>query len=206
GSVPARYHCAGRPMAAWAFLVSPLIWMAPDAYWPLVLASVVLGFAGLWAFHDLLQALFPESPFETALLTAGLGVFPVVVAGTVDLNPDHGVLVFFLLVLRALVRDKPLQATLAGSLLVFTKEPGALLYALAICIWAAKLLIRRERFSPAWPLAIPLAAFGAFVIVRSQAGADPLWHPAGGRASLVAIFTTFRLNRAFGAQLLGIFV
>lgn len=214
GSFPGSYNCAGHPTAVWAWLVSSLLWMAPDKYWPLVVASVALGLAALWAFFDLLRALFPQSEIESALLTACLGAFPVVVSGTVDLNPDHGVLVFFLLALRAIVRERPRQAALFGLALVFTKEPGVLLYALATGLWALILVARREgtvpeklrRLARAWPLSLPLAAFGGFMVFRSRGGVDPLWHNFG-HVSLLDTFTTFRLlDQSFIGQLLGIFV
>ena len=214
GTFPAAYNCAGHPTATWAFLVSRLLFLAPDSFWPLLLVNVALGVLGLLAFLDLLRALFPDGEHEALLLTACLGVFPVVAAGTVDLNPDHGVLVFFLLVLRALIRARPVEAALFGLLLAFSKEPGVLLYGLAAVLWTLVFVTRRsgtpreklDRIARAWPLALPLLAFGAFVWKGSRGGANPLWHAPGG-IPLLETFTSFKLmDPPFLAQLIGIFV
>ena len=211
---PFDYDCGGHPTAAWARLISLLRWMAPESYWPLVLASVALGIAGLWAFHELLQTVFEAPPLEAALLTACVASFPVVAAGTVDLNPDHGVWVFFLLGLRALLRGRRWQAALFGLLLAFSKEPGVLLWSAAILLWAAILVARRQgpldeklkTLGRAWPLLLPVAAFGAFVLYGARGGRDPLWHELG-EVNLLETFTTFSLTRrSFVAQLRGIFV
>lgn len=212
-SFPAEFNCAGHPTAAWAALVASLRWMAPHAAWPLVLVSVALGIAGLWAFRDLTR-LLGAGEWDSALLTACLGLFPVVVSGTVDVNPDHGVWVFFLLALRSLLRGGLVEAALFGALLVFTKEPGVLLYALAAGLWALILVARREgqvrdklrRLLGAWPLVLPLVGFALYVLRGAAAGEDPLWHVANDHP-LLDTFTTFRLfSPAFVAQLLGIFV
>ena len=119
-----------------------------------------------------------------------------------------------LLALRAIVRERPRQAALFGLALVFTKEPGVLLYALATGLWALISVARREgtvpeklrRLARAWPLSLPLAAFGGFMVFRSRGGVDPLWHNFG-HVSLLDTFTTFRLlDQSFIGQLLGIFV
>ena len=214
GLFPFDYNCAGHPTAAWSLASSALLWMAPDSYWPMLLASVVLGAAGLWAFFDIVRLAFAESEIEAALLTACFGLFPVVVAGTVDLNPDHGVLVFFLLALRSLLRGRLLLASLFGALLVFSKEPGVLLYGLAIAVWALLLVARREgsvgeklrRLGRAWPLLLPLAGFATSLLLRLRMSDEALWHLAGDRP-LIETFTTFRLlDAGFIAQLIGIFV
>ncbi|TMA29599.1 MAG: glycosyltransferase family 39 protein [Deltaproteobacteria bacterium] len=211
---PAVFNCAGHPTIAWAAIMSALAWFAPARFWPLLLVSVAIGVVGLLAFHDLVLALFPDAEIEALLLTACLGVFPVVVAGTVDVNPDHGVLMFFLIVLRALVREKPRQAALAGLLLVFSKEPGVLLYCLAVGLWVLLFVTRRagtpeekaRRLLRDWRLAAPLLAFGIYLVSASLHGFDPFWQDVSGRKPLLETFTTFRIDQAFLAQMLGIFV
>ena len=109
--------------------------------------------------------------------------------------------------------ERPRQAALFGLALVFTKEPGVLVYALATGLWALLLVARREgtvpeklrRLARAWPLSLPLAAFGGFMVFRLRGGVDPLWHNFG-HVSLLDTFTTFRLlDQSFIGQLLGIF-
>lgn len=208
------FNCAGHPTTAWAAILTPFVWLAPERLWPIVLVSAALGVVGLLAFYDLVLAICPGADREAALLTLCLGVFPVVVSGTVDINPDHGVLVFFLLLLRALVRGKIGQAGAIGLLLVFTKEPGVLLGGLAAGVWALVFVIRGSdgarakvrRLLQAWPLAVPPAAFGVYVLAAAASGADPLWHTGDRPVPLLRTFTTFHVDQAFRAQLVGIFV
>jgi hypothetical protein len=207
------FRCAGHPTTAWALISSVLAWLAPDRFWPLLVVSIGLGILGLLAFQDLVLAIFPEAGVEAAVLTACLGVFPVVVSGAVDINPDHGVLVFFLLMLRALVRGKVRQAAAAGLLLVFSKEPGVPLGGLAAGLWALLIVAgerawrdRVRRLAELWPLALPPLAFGLHVLSARAGGINALWREPGQTQSLLRTFTSFSLDQPFLAQAAGIFL
>ena len=217
GPFPAAYVCADHPTIAWAAVASLLSHLAPYRYGPVLVMQVLLGAVALWAFFDLARSLFPERARDAVLLTACLGVFPLVVAGAVDPNPDFGVLAFFLLLLRALLRGRFVEAGVAGVLLSLSKETGVLLLGLATGAHALLFLLRSPgapavrlrallRYAPT--LAGPVA-FALWLALRpAQPGlhGGPLW---GGQSlgDILRVLLSVDLGHpVFRAQLAGVFV
>ncbi|MBS2024960.1 MAG: hypothetical protein JST92_21385 [Deltaproteobacteria bacterium] len=126
---PHDYVCWTHPLLVWGPLVSAPGRLWPNAYLPFLLVSIGLGVLGLRAFHRLASRLPGIAPSIAWLLTLCLGVWPTVVSGTVDVNPDFGVLAFFLCMLDALASGELPKAALFGVLATFCKETGALLTA-----------------------------------------------------------------------------
>jgi hypothetical protein len=100
----------------------------------LLLANVVLAWGALWAFHAILQEIWPGEgrAVDRALLTIALAVHPLMLASLVQLNTDFGVFVFFLLALALLWRAQRWLGAAAGLMLCFSKETGALAYAVLL--------------------------------------------------------------------------
>jgi hypothetical protein len=111
------------------------------------------------------------------LLVVAAGVHPVLLSSAVNLNPDFGVTVFFLLTLRALLRGSVVGAALAGTALTFSKEPGVVLFLLAVGLHALLFVIpgpspgRARRLLRRWPLALPPVLLLLFYVV----GNNGLW-------------------------------
>lgn len=215
GSFPLDFNCANHPTFAYTGLVSLLQRLVKGQYWPLLLGNLAIGLAGLFAFYDLAKALFDENEADALILTACLGVFPVYLAATVNVNPDAGLVAFFVLAVRSLVRDRPLQAALTGFLLSFTKETGVVLYSLAVGTWALVMVLRADgpvryklqRLVRHWAFLVPPLLFVLFLVFnpRRRTGDVALWGTSP--KDLFATFTTFKLtDRVFLAQLAGIFL
>lgn len=217
GPFPAAYVCADHPTVAWAAIASLLSHLAPDRFGPVLVMQLLLGALALWAFFDVTRLLFPERERDALGLTACLGVFPVVVAGAVDPNPDFGVLVFFLLLVRALLRERFLEAGAVAVLLSLCKETGVLLVVVTAGVHALLALLRAPgslavrlravlRYAPT--LAGP-AAFGAWLALRPARPGSPHGQLWGGHSlgDLVRLLFSLDLQHpVFRAQLAGIFV
>ncbi len=103
---------------------------APGSTVPIVIVNLVLAAGGLVAFGALLQRLAPGDDWwvERALLVTVLAVHPLISATLIQVNPDFGLYVFFLLTLALLVWRRYRWAALAGLMLCFSKETGALAF------------------------------------------------------------------------------
>lgn len=113
----------------------------------LLLANVLLAWGALWAFHAILFALWPseERVVERALLTTALAVHPLALASLVQLNSDYGVFVFFLVCLAFFWREQRWLAAAAGLVLCFSKETGALVYAVLVAALVTERVVRVAR-------------------------------------------------------------
>jgi hypothetical protein len=136
--------CENHPTIAYALIVGLLARAVRGAYWPLLVMNAALGVVALRAFLDLARDVFPDRPWQARLLTACLGVFPVFLSGAISVNPDFGVMAFFVLLLRDLLRGRRARATLWGILLSFCKEVGALLLVAAVVLHALLFVLRRD--------------------------------------------------------------
>src|SRR5262249_11529533 len=112
----------------------------------------------------------PLSRTETVVLTALLAFHPAVLASSLNVNLDIGVLAFFLLYTLALVRGRFGLAALAGVGLVLSKETGALLLPLSA---AALLRVAPGRRRTAWltraarGLVIPAGLYVAYLLYKT---------------------------------------
>jgi hypothetical protein len=212
---PLRLNCFGHPSMAYMSIVSAGERLAPGNEWLLNLANLLLSLLATAAFHSIVLALWPKmrGTIEAFLATSLFAVWPAVAAASINLNPDHGVLVFFLAYVAALLhRNLPLAAA-SGLLLVFSKEPGLLLYPAAT---AVHLLVdvwlepgpggrRVRRTLLRWPLAVPALAFAAYAGATVASGRNLLWAARGSTAGMVGTFTSFDpTDRLFLAYLAGV--
>src|SRR5262249_38718577 len=84
---------------------------------------------------------------EHICLTAIYAFFPGILCHVFHLNPDFGVLNFFVLLLLFLLRNQVGLAAFFGTLMTFTKETGAALYVVSI---VAYLLIQESLTFSFW--------------------------------------------------------
>jgi hypothetical protein len=204
-----RLACADHPTHGYVLFTSLLSRAVPGRFWPILAMNVVLGLLGLRAFRSIAQQLAPELRTDALLMTAAFGVFPVLLAGTVSPNPDLGVAAFFLVLIDALLRQRRAAAFLAGLFLVFSKEPGVVLLALAAAVHGAMFVARspgelRDKLRRlGWyaPLLVPVALIAWWFHYEASRRGGVMW---GGTSvsGLLPTFTTFSLTDAkFQAQL-----
>ncbi|MBI3504329.1 MAG: hypothetical protein HY059_05765 [Proteobacteria bacterium] len=153
----------------------------------LLLANVLLAWAALWAFHAILAVLWPGDArtLDRALLTTVLAVHPLMLASLVQLNTDFGAFVFFLLAMALLWRGERWLGAAAGLMLCFSKETGALAYAVLVATLGVARALGPAAAPGApsersfengrlcariagaarqlWPAALPLVAYAAFL-------------------------------------------
>lgn len=178
---------------------------APDAIWPLQLANLaLLGLAALALGRILGRVLPPDAqPGERRVAVALLLVHPVALASVVQPGLDLGVMVFALVALACLLEARWWGAGIAGTLLVFSKEPGVLVYAAIVAARLVAVDVPRP-----WRLGalrgLLVAAVAAMLVVREtwwEAHALPL-----ALLAAIAGFWLARPRRALGREELRGFV
>jgi hypothetical protein len=147
----------------------------PGSTVPIVIANIVLAAGALVAFGALLKRLAPGDAWweERALLVTMLAAHPLISATLVQLNPDFGLYVFFLITLALLVWRRYRWAALAGLVLCFSKETGALAFGVMIGLYTLfRFFNDAQPASTRWrelareiaPLALPVVAYIAFLV------------------------------------------
>jgi hypothetical protein len=218
---PSSWACCGHPTHAYMLWLASFQVISPGSAALIVVGNVVLGGGALAAFFALSRKVDPagRGRFEAIALVTALATHPAFLAGTVFLNPDFGVVTFFLVCLWALLSERYRAAVAAGLMLVFSKETGFLLYAAAIGLWTLFFVTRgpldpaskREILRRRIPLGIPVIAFLAYFsgrVFSSPQGGAILWEATRTTSeSLPSMFLSLRLLDAkFQAALLAIFV
>ncbi|MFI5309849.1 MAG: hypothetical protein ACHQQ3_01340 [Gemmatimonadales bacterium] len=167
-------RCGGHQSQLYMGLLALADRAAPGSTVPIVMVNLVLAAAALIAFAALLRRLAPGVDWwaERALLVTVLAVHPLIAATLVQVNPDFGVYVFFLITLALLVWRRYRLAAIAGLMLCFSKETGALAFGVLLGLHA--LFRRFDGTAPAsarWraiarevaPAIFPAVAYAVFL-------------------------------------------
>ena len=168
------YRCANHVSHAYAAIVAFAQRMAPHSPVPMIAANAALFALAAAALWRILGRLFPDHSHMTgrALTTAAFLVHPVLLAALVQPGLDFGVLVFALCAIAAAVEGRVGALAVAGALLVFSKEPGLLVYGVVAAFYAWRAVLPSN---VRWPLArAVLLAVGSFLVVYNLSP----WHPA----------------------------
>jgi hypothetical protein len=181
------YRCANHVSHAYTAIVSLAQRMSPYSPLPMLAANAVLFAVAGVAFWRILGRVFPDYSHATgrALTTAAFLVHPVILAALVQPGLDFGVLVFALCVIAAAVEGRVGAVAITGSLLVFSKEPGLLVYAVVATFYAWRAVLPDTL---RWPLArAALLAVGSFLVAYNLAPFHPAILPAAAAVSLGAL-------------------
>jgi hypothetical protein len=173
----------------------------------LVGLAAVLAFYGLvtWATADRL------SRAEAVLMTALFAFHPAILANSINVNLDIGVLAFFLLHTLGVVRERVAFAAVAGIFLVFSKETGLLLLPLSV---AGLLLVDPGRRRKAWlakvapALLVPALLYAAYLLYKTLVRRRPVfWEGLGSGTELGSkLLNPFQVDGYLITQLLQLFV
>jgi hypothetical protein len=217
---PSKLQCAGHPDYAFMLLTALPQLVRPASFVPMLCAAALLGVVGICAFGAALGVLFPgpERRHERWLLTAAMAFNPVIVASFVNVNPDDGVLAFFLVCIWATVSRREGVLVASGVMLCFCKEGGALLYALLVGVhlWLdasrapGGLREKLGALRPAIRLSAPLVAFAGALAARTVFSQPVLWkgesHGGESHGAVWAQLLSFQIDDpAFHQYLAGIF-
>ncbi|MDQ6830999.1 MAG: hypothetical protein M3081_19220 [Gemmatimonadota bacterium] len=199
-------RCANHPGLAYIGIHAIVQSVAPYSR-PLMLAvDCALATLGLFAFYRILLRCFPgeDRALERALVLLALSVNPVLLANIVQPNLDLGVVVFFLCCLWAVVEERVVPLAIAGTLLVFSKETGMMLYGLLGGLYGLMMILRApmsrtEKVAKIrrWlPALLPLLLFVLYLLAVTMIEMPALWASPDvetARPSVLDQFLTIRL-------------
>ena len=134
---PINFNCFGHPSMLYMLLFAPGQWLSGGSAILLNLTNVALGCLAIAAFWIITGVFWPRSEArgDRLLGTAILVVWPAALANSLNVTPDYGVFVFFLLFLAALLKEKIGLASLFATFLAFSKETGVALYGLTTLLY-----------------------------------------------------------------------
>jgi hypothetical protein len=174
------------------------------------LANLVLSLIAIYAFYRIAVALFTPGA-DAALLTLIFAAMPVWTASSINLNPDFGVLVGFLIAVAMLLECRLAWATAAGVFMVLSKEIGLLLWlALAGLETLFAITTRGDRVRALLKRSMyaipPIAYFAAGKWLQSRA-LPTTWSKAQPTESLIWTFLRLDLtDRHYAAYITDLFV
>lgn len=133
----AQYRCAGHIAESYVVPLAIVARLVPQSAAALLLANVLFLALGAVALWRLMRSAFPgeEHRAGRSLVVGAFLVHPVVLASVVQPGLDLGLLVFSLCALAAAVEDRRWTLVLFGVCLIFSKEPGILLYGSIAAVW-----------------------------------------------------------------------
>jgi hypothetical protein len=133
----AQYRCAGHIAESYVAILALAARIIPDTPVALLLANVLLLVLGAVALWRLARSAFPgdEHRVGRSLVVGAFVVHPIVLASVVQPGLDLGLLVFSLCALAAAVEGRRCTLVLFGICLIFSKEPGVVLYGAIAAVW-----------------------------------------------------------------------
>jgi hypothetical protein len=181
-------RCGGHQSQLYMGLLAITQLASPGNLSAIVAMNLALAIGALGAFAVVLRQLLPDEEWrwQRAQLVTVIALHPLIAATLIQLNSDFGVYVFFAMTLAAIVCRRYALVALAGLMLCFSKETGALVYAAALGLHLLFRLFEEkgsngERLQSilrdAWPAMLPLIAFAAFLIWWSATqGSYAVWN------------------------------
>ena len=167
-------RCGGHQSQLYMGLLALTQLGGPGNLQAIVAMNLALAFAALASFAAVLRRLAPGEAWrwQRALVVTIVAVHPLVAATLLQLNSDFGVYAFFAMALAAIVCRSYRLAALAGLMLCFSKETGALIYCAALGVHVMFVAAEergtafarvRSALRNAWPAFVPLVAYAAFL-------------------------------------------
>lgn len=163
------YRCAGHISQSYVALLVLAQRFAAGSPIPMLAMNALLLALGAGALFRLLRVVFPspEHRVERSLVVAAFLVHPVILASAVQPGLDFGMLIFSICALAAVLEGRRWAVVLFGVLLVFSKEPGVLVYGviLLVALWrdALRRLIPNGAY---WLGVVVLAALTLLNLIR----------------------------------------
>ncbi len=181
-------RCGGHQSQLYMGLLALTQLASPGNLTAIVAMNLALAIGALGAFAVVLGRLLPaeEWCWQRAQLVTVIALHPLIAATLLQLNSDFGVYVFFAMTLAAILVRRYRLVALAGMMLCFSKETGALVYAVALGLHVlfraleqkgsagerARVVVREM-----WPSLLPLLAYAAFLTWWSATqGSYAVWN------------------------------
>ena len=182
-------RCAGHPSQAYIGVLALVQRLHPGSPALLIAGNAALLALLAIAFARVLRRIFPAAELapERAWLLAALLVHPVLLAGVVQPGLDLGACVFLVCALAALLEGRVWPTVAFGLLASFSKESGALLYAVLVGVYALTLGAPRPR-PPRVYRALLGALLATLLVGRFASRVRGWWGPTlGDRWGLIAL-------------------
>jgi hypothetical protein len=213
-----NYYPFGHASVLYYLLVGFFVKLAPGSVVAFQLAMTFVTCLGAYGFYQLLnhytQGTRPlADPLTKALLTFSFAVHPLILGASFNFCLDHGLMCFFLLYYWFCISKNPIAAALAGTFMVFTKEPGVLLLPipiLAVLIESTARSRMRILKSMLAAAVVPLLFFGGSYVFRKyfQAG-SAVWEQTSQKSlqeTAAMYLNIFRWNSISITNLIHVFV
>jgi hypothetical protein len=198
GLNPLNFNCFGHPTMMYMTILALGQALSPGSAFLLHSTNILLGLVSIAALAQVLRRVLPGSEWrvERILAVSIYAVYPALAANCLNLNPDYGVLVFFLVTMALLVSGRFAWAALAAAFLVYSKETGLLLYLLMMGLYLAiyvlpgpgpwkhrvRQALRRSMFFS------PALFFAGIALLRASGPEPARWQGSGGLADLLKVF------------------
>ena len=175
----------------------------------LIAVNAIILALGVAGFHRLTRVAFPDDAqrVDRALLSAVFMLQPPLLASVVQPGLDLPVLVGAVWTIALLIERRWAWTAVVGTAMMFSKETGVMLYGLFLGCWALwsvrgsrdNLQAQWEELRAAWPVAIPLVVFGAYIAFYKifRPGQPAMW-TAGIDTPLVKQFLVPRVDAYLG--------
>ena len=133
----AGYRCAGHIDEASVTILSFAARLVPEEPKTLLVVNALLLLLAVAALRRVLRSAFPDEQHGVgrALVVGTFLIHPPVLAAVVQPGLDFGLLVFSLCALAAALEGRRWILASFGVLLIFSKEPGVLLYGAIVAVW-----------------------------------------------------------------------
>jgi len=194
---------AGHPNIIYFLYLVLFQYMDPGNTFLLHVSNVILGSAAIYSFAKILQFIFRnENTINLAIAAAFFAINPVFVVNTIELNLDFSLVCFYLMFLYLLLyQKKQILILLGGTAMIFTKEPGVILYLISIVLYLiifhmrkeASLIYKIKLIAMKTHFIIPPLIFLAYIIYKTRLGEAGYWTNAEPIVNIIHSFLSIDL-------------
>jgi hypothetical protein len=154
-----------HPTQGYSLLMAPGQFIAPGSTLAANITTLILGVIMLLAFYRFSQKLFGDVGMMAECATLIFALMPTILAFTTGVNPDFAMLFGTCVVLYSFAADQKLLQIFSGFVLVFSKEPGVVLYGgFLIGVFLFAFLPGIEKGNVWFTLAKQLKHYGALLV------------------------------------------
>lgn len=174
-------NCFGHPSAAYTLLFALPFNLFGLNEFVVNTVNLLLLIGAAVAFTDfyrkyLIRFDTPPTPLETLLVGLAFVANPFFQANTLLLNVDIGIFFFQALFLNFLFSDRLRLAAFAGLGLLFSKETGAVVFALTLALWLYKTQAPKDFFKKAFAVAwAPFSTLLLYFVFRALDSENLVW-------------------------------
>jgi len=212
-----NFDALGHPMILLHLLFAVPWFFDLGNYYLLHITVGILYIMAIYSFYGIVSRIFNDSKFKTdlILLTIIFAFYPIHNATLLNLTTgDIGILIFFPIFLFFFLSENILPATLAATMLVFSKETGFLIY---LCILLTDFFLSqlKKRGAKSFVILIkskflllfPLIFYISTLIIKFSVFHDnPLYVDAFNQLKMKTDWPDWQIEKVFPAYLSGIFI